>query len=994
MNKKNILLKINKIINEKSFLENKDFLLSAIDDFDVRLYTVGKIPKQMENLKEVDFLWDFLIKDARPFGVLDIFKDSINENNAKYIIRFIHNHYSEIGAKFNDSLFKEEALRIVIDTLKTFPDLCNDANLFLMYILEFYSSSFKKVDYKSKIEQEKKLVAELLKTVYNSYSNENIKEKEVIVKKIWNYFDLVSDESEFSFYTSPQIFEVIKEFVDQDFLNNFPKVVKSIVKQYQSIDWYKNKFDGWELVGSGISQLGENFSIGDHRFIDFILKPSLLNFYRKYPDKGWNFILNNLISTNKKNVSLTKPDFLNRTAIPILIEEYSSNENNEKAFKILKSFISMRKGIPHKSDLIFQEIYNNQTISDDKKWKLVKAQLELPIYNNLPANVFVEKIASDLAQKGEQEVAKIVGSWAKNPDYRKRQRTGTFTVLENISKLLSNNDTFNEGLSSLKEYLLSAEFIKGLETFNAWDVSKAVANVLTKNTSEGISLLNTLFDLPTPTTNQQIVLCGALGELSKSNKELLLIVFNEFIKPKLQPLKNSQIRKKLTSNSARETLLSFNEKLAESKNFKEALWMVKKFLNDTDPPKNGLNDKEDPSGRFNRHRQIIEGSDMFSISTVRGWIAWVLQQFVVTGGEKYLTEVIDIVEKLSKDSNYYIRLQACFPLMALIRNRHTVLAKSGKRFMSLENAYRVENIAFAMLEDKENQNLYAIMKHLAIVFSYIRNLNTSKAVYVLEKFKNLNITIPEKDIKNKKDSFNETKDFTSKVIHEASSLFIYYAEFRKNAFKSEKNKKLYGEDVWEQILDFDDKPLKILLNSLLEDSRPAVKASFAWHFWRLPQEKGIDFNQAFTISYKYLATLTRSYSHPVFEDIYRFIDDNIPKKFEECFELWKMCLQEEKTYFESNIHSNNWQEMYWWPYFYNGKILSLVYDNAGTDEFLKWLGFLSDYPKKMLIANDLDIALNRLISLSKDNKKIENIFEKLIERNANYIDFQQRWKNQ
>lgn len=992
MNKKDTLLKLNDILLQGSFVQNKEFLLDSIGDFDTRLYFVNKLPKQIENLEELDFLWSYLIKDARPFGVLDIFEASINENNSKYIIDFISTHYSEIGAKFNDGLFKEEALRVVIKTLKTFPNLHDDVFDFLKGVLKFYSSAFKRLDSRQSIEQEKILVAELLKTIFDSLTEKEIKGRERIIKTIWKHFNLIGDEGEFSFYTPPQVFGVIKEFVDFNFIENFPIVVKSIIKQYQGIEWYKNKFSGWELMGSGISQSGDIFTIGDHHYIKYVLIPALTTYYQSEPKTGWQYILDNVITSEETNVSATRPDFLNRTAIPLLVDEYASGNNSEEALSVLKSFISMKRGIPHKSELIFQEVYNKQDLDDSKKWNLVKIQLETPMYNGLPANVFVERIASDLAQKGNKDAAKVVGSWSKNPDYRKRQQTGAFTVLENTMKLLSNDDTFAEGLDSLKDYLTSDEFIKELESFNAWDVSKAIARVLSKDTTEGISLLKALFNLPTLTTNQQIVLCGSLSEIPDANGELLLNVFNGFVKPNFEKLNNAQMESKIPSTSARETLLKFNENLAKSKNYSEAMWMVKKFVDDSDPNRDGSNDKDDVKGDFNKHRQIVEGNDLFSIDTVRGWVAWVLQQFAVTGGEKYITEVIPMVKKLSVDGNYYIRLQACIPLMGLVRNRHTVLAESGKRFMSLKNAIEVENIAFAMLEDKDNQRLYAIMKHLAMVFSYMRSLGTVRAEKALEIFKNTKI-VASKDSRSKNDRRpTKSDDPTSGVINEASSLFIYYAEFRKKAFKSDKNKALYGDELWKEISSFDDKPFKKMLATLLEDGRSAVKASFAWHFWRLPQEKGIDFNESFAISYKYFLILLKTYDHPVFEDIYHFIDDNIETKFQECFDLWTACLQKERPYLQTNTNSDNWRDMYWWPYFYNGKILALVFDKLGKDVFLKWFDYLVDYPKDMLIANDIDVAVSKLISLPNTDIQAEKILEKLINRNSKYIDSLEKWK--
>jgi len=124
-----------------------------------------------------------------------------------------------------------------------------------------------------------------------------------------------------------------------------------------------------------------------------------------------------------------------------------------------------------------------------------------------------------------------------------------------------------------------------------------------------------------------------------------------------------------------------------------------------------------------------------------------------------------------------------------------------------------------------------------------------------------------------------------------------------------------------------------------------------------------------------------------------FIESNINKKFDECYYLWTNCLISERGYIKSNITNIDKANAYWWPYFYNGKILNIVLDEKGPDEFLKWLEFLLDYPKDVLVANDLEIAVEKIIDFPKDDTRVERIFNKLIERNPKYFDFKSKWQN-
>lgn len=54
--------------------------------------------------------------------------------------------------------------------------------------------------------------------------------------------------------------------------------------------------------------------------------------------------------------------------------------------------------------------------------------------------------------------------------------------------------------------------------------------------------------------------------------------------------------------------------------------------------------------------------------------------------------------------------------------------------------------------------------------------------------------------------------------------------------------------------------------------------------------------------------------------------------------------------------------------------------------------FLLEYPKEVLIANDLDIAAEKLKKIPKTNKVVGRIFNKLIERNpSKYYEMKKEW---
>jgi len=933
-------------------------------------FLLDQVKKQKNiNLVKMDELWQALTKRLYAFNMLRIFEENIDsKDNASYILEFVTKNYNSLSSPIRDNFNQECAIETITKILDRYSDLVSNVFQFVKKVLDIRGEEYKELETRRDIERERELLSKLLQKIYACYQQSNNKEKqEEIINLIKKNFNLVDDDGQFVMFTPNAIFGILLKYINLDFEKNFIKVLKLILNQYQSSRRHNGKFDGWDWSGSGISQSGSEFSITDRHFVSILLKQALNKYYGVDRDRAWQFIIKNCIAREINDVSSNKPDFLNRASIPVLFAKYKNGIHSSEAFDILSDLVRMRKGIPWKADLIFQELSGDYT--KEQKWALVKVSLDE--YNNLPVNVFVEQITSDLAAKGHKEAADTIVGWVTNPECHKRQTIGSFNVMGNISKFLDNSETFDEGVKIFRNYITSDEFVKKDDDWETWEVAKNLAKIIVKDLNIGVSILKEVNYSKTLTLNQQILICSSINDLPKENQEVIQGVYKDFVNSFLQGLDNdiSKIEKTITNRHSREQIVQFAEKLAENRLYDEALYLVEIFVNDSDPILE--NHADDPKGDFNYHQKIIEGDDNPTLGTVRGYCAWVLQKFCIRYGRDYIPTILPLVEQLTKDPNYYVRMQACIPLLELVKNRHTVLSDNNKeRFLSIEVAERIENMAFAMLSDNKNHKLKAVMKHLAMVFTYMRTLDEKRAMLVLETFKNTGL---------------------ESAMDEAAPLYIFFAEFRSKSFK---------DWPWGDITKFDDKPFKALLIDLLKKGSPEIKTALSWQFNRLPDEisktpkekSQITVDEAIALAVSYLEILTSKYEQRVFNNIYRFIEDYIDSHFEECFVLWTKCLEREKPFLtEAAKDKENVPNVYWWPFFYNGKILLAVAKHKGSTEYLKWFEFLANYPIEVLIANDLADAIGPLKKLPKDNKQVARIFDKLIERNANFLDDKQEW---
>ena len=780
-----------------------------------------------------------------------------------------------------------------------------------------------------------------------------------VIELIGAHFSLTEDDGEYLNTSPAEVYKLVRLWLSESFYERLDYVISLMIDDFNESKFYERGFSGWELMGGMESGWSSHFKIQDRGFIEYILTPAFNDAYELDKNRFWSYMKENILTQLAKEVSSAKPDFLSRAAIPVIIDEYLYGEKSAEAFRFLKNFLQLRKGIPDRSRLIFQSLRELGNTEDDKRWKLAKVFMDMS-ETKLPPNVFVEDVVLQLATIGNNEAIEYVGVWMSNPTYIDTKNRWHFYADAVIGKLLSSGNVTAQksGLESLKIYLTPAGKWEDGDNTRTWDIAPLLVKALILDRDEVAGML---FDLyrgqKVLTKNRQLVVTSLLSENEVNSNDDVWFLYTQVVRPIIfDHLKGDivKITHKFSNHHAREAFLKFAEKLIEMGKLEEGMELVRIFINDPNPIL--LNEPDDPDGSFNYHRQIIKGDDAIVISTVRGWIPFVLQKMVKVAGAKYLTEVIDINERLLKDDNYYVRFQGLILLSGLAKNRHTVVPPGMKRrFMSLGNAKRIEKLAFDFLEDKENRELKPLMERVLYCFNFLRSINERNAKRLLLSARDL--------------------DFSGDIDH-LSSLYLFFAEFRKGSFVDDATRTYLGQKLYDDLAKFDDRFFKQLLEDQMMNGSGEMRRHLAWQFWKLAKENldADDYTRMFNISHHYLSYLTSKYDHGAYEMLFHFIDDNMNQRPTECLGLWKRAIVAEKEYLIQHEASLVYHHD-WWDRLNTAETALMIREVEGDTEFLKYIDVLLHYPGKFQAIHNARLILVALKNIeSNDASRLLELF--------------------
>ncbi|MDE2037779.1 MAG: hypothetical protein KGI69_00975 [Patescibacteria group bacterium] len=954
--------------------------LSAFStDYERLRFATNRLTNQKDilNLSEWDPLWQLNKVYFFTFGIFTIFENNLHtKENRDYVIGHIKKYVKQIRGFYQADFFNVNVVKLVGKIIDG-PD--GGQYLIRAYdiIKDLITSNEKEFFYMKENgydhgQWEKGEICKLLQKIYHHKDAD-----EALKQKIFNLsitaFNLIEDEGEFSHHTPPEIFAILASWLQEDFINRFKKIVKILADQYDK--YYKQfgkkmAFAGWEHMGGGISFSG-GYHASDRHFMG-ILAPAIRKYYDLNPTEGWKLIKEKCISKTNQ-VSKTRPDFLNRAVYEIVLERYAQDNKTiaAEAFSILSELILSRKGIPHKSDLIYQTV-RGMAISDDKKWKLV--ELTAKKYG-VPVNPFAEQIIAGLAKKGHVEARAELKRWFAEPKYYHRFMFGEDAV-STIKALLDSDLNF---AVELFQALLDSYYFKNgkSDSLSPFTVAALLQVILSKDYAKGLGLLRFLESQEVLTKDQQSIYCFSLfnnhGNDDSDDIELLMKVYKDVIDPLLIKFDDTEkIVKRFPNDGARAALVQFAVRLAVKKKMTEALRIIKSFVSDPDPY---LTDKDpnDPKNEYNEQKRIEEGKEPNNITSVRGWCGWALMKCSVLEGREKIPEIISLASKLAEDRNYYAVHMATFALAQLAKNRLTVLPDNKEvlffnddKTKALKMAKQIEGIAFKLLEQLlswPEKVQIAMSKSVLHVFDPIRSLNEQDALHLIEDLAKL----------------------PKETVAESAPLFIYFAEFRKDAYPDWKFSApgLYddlGPDKYNE-----KKFKKILIETVhrLQKNDPNSCFRFAASVEHLTREPGDGGIKKYTdLALEYFDFLTDAYGHNIYNLIYMTIEAKLQKPddyLDQWFNLLIKCFKIEGEFYRKEIKAGNAAKVYWYPTLYHSRIVELVNERFDKEKFMEIAKIFFNFPKELDL-NESDGLISLLREFAKTDPEAKTILQNLLKK--------------
>ena len=341
---------------------------------------------------------------------------------------------------------------------------------------------------------------------------------------------------------------------------------------------------------------------------------------------------------------------------------------------------------------------------------------------------------------------------------------------------------------------------------------------------------------------------SVLAEMGEEKKNKLLVVLKVL-------LKNTEPRDVFPDKDTRIEMVRLGLWLAEKGMYCDLEWLIKKFINDSDPP-----DPEKYTGdkAFNYNRRILDNERVNIITTVLGHLAWDIQK--LADKKDYIVKSFKFTKKLLSHRNLYVHLQATIPLIHIVARRQWLEEYDKQNKTNYIEG--LHEIVFNLL--RKYTQYKAFSAPLTHIFYYYKDLNTDDALEVVNYLKE---------------------------VDEAAPILIYFAIFRERHFKNPDRTDKSG---------FKPAALKKEFISVInsnDNKYSNIQGSIIWNFWKLLQEQPSEFK----VIKPYIDLFSeKPYQKNCYDDLERIVEDWIEREPKICIAWYRKILTSLSTYIKTN----------------------------------------------------------------------------------------------
>lgn len=209
-------------------------------------------------------------------------------------------------------------------------------------------------------------------------------------------------------------------------------------------------------------------------------------------------------------------------------------------------------------------------------------------------------------------------------------------------------------------------------------------------------------------------------------------------------VRDSTMPKVFPDKRTREEIVHLGDWLLECNKNKELLDLIEKFIDDPDPP-----EPEEYKGEpdFDYHQQIMSGRDPQIITSVRGYISWIVQKMTLK--RELILQSFDYTKRLLRYKNLYAKQQAIIPLIEIAKRKQWIEQLCPAKY------YELHDLVFSLM--REYSCYKAISNSLVRVFHFFKDITTAEALEVLEHLKD---------------------------ARQSGTLYVYFGIFRQRHFKN------------------------------------------------------------------------------------------------------------------------------------------------------------------------------------------------------------------